>query len=528
MTGHSDTDSIGHTERNPRLPWHALATPAILAAIALPIILSGNMNGRGAGDQFKYHAKVIQTFTEQLPRPNLSDYFSATTPGYHLILAAVARLGLNSDEPAHVALRLVSLLFSLALVSLFAWAVGRRTDPFTAVCLSLPLCLSLYVVNSAAWLLPDNLGWLGVLLILLIALRDRHIWPSFALAGLSLLLLVLVRQIHLWTAAVLWVSAWLASALPRDHQPTFLPPLDRPQRRFLGAVPMLVATIPAFLALLCFYRLWGNHLTPPAFADYHTRAVNPAAPAFVLALLGLAGAFYLPLLWPIIRDSLRQSPPTLVIAATIGLLIAAIPETSFSHEHGRWSGLWNLVEKVPAPLERSPLIIALAVAGAVIVVAWASAIPTRRRWVYLASLVSFAVAAGANIQLWQRYVEPFILILTAMMAADVIGKRERVPPLFRLGPLVLTLALASITALKLATEKPVIDRADPPSAPSAAPGSIAHFASRSCSRSACGTRSLQPEPHRPRTQNLELRNHHKLPQHINAARRHSPAKLLPR
>lgn len=470
MTGHLHSHSIGHTERNPpRFPWHALASAAVLAAVALPIVLTGNMNGRGAGDQFKYHARVIQIFTDQLPRPDLTDYLSATTPGYHLVLAAVARLGLDSDDPANVALRLVSLLFSLALVSLLAWAVGRRTDPVTAACLTLPLCLSLYVVNSAAWLLPDNLGWLGVLVVLLIALRDRHTWRSCALAGLALLLLVLVRQIHLWAAAVLWVGAWLAAAPPREHQPTFLPPLDQPLRRFRAATPMLIATIPAFLALFFFFQLWNGHLTPPTFADQHARAVNPAAPAFVLALLGLAGAFYAPVLWPIMRDSLTRSPFTLAIAAIVGLLIAAIPETSFSHEHGRWSGLWNVVEKIPAPLDRSPLIIALAAVGAVSVVAWTSAIPTRQRWIYLASLVSFAVATGANIQLWQRYVEPFILILTALMTADVIGKRERVPLVFRLGPIALTLVLASITALKLATEKPVIDRADPQAAPSAAP-----------------------------------------------------------
>lgn len=470
MTGASDTESIGYPERNPRrIPWHTLAPAALLASIALPIILAANMNGRGAGDQFKYHAKVIQTFAEQLPRPDLADYLSATTPGYHLALAAIVRLGLDSEQPAHVPLRLVSLLFSLVLVSLLAWAVGKRTDPITAFLLSLPLCLSLYVVNSAAWLLPDNLGWLGVLIILLIALRDRHSWRSITLAAVFLLLLVLVRQIHLWTAATLWVSAWLAAAPTPNHQPTFLPPIDRPLRRSLATIPMLMATIPALLALGLFYQLWNGHLTPPAFAGQHARAINPAAPAFVLAILGLASAFYLPLLWPALRDGFKQSPLTIGAAAVVGLLIAAIPETSFSHEQGRWSGLWNVVDKIPAPLERSPLIIALAVAGAVATTAWAAALSTHRRWVCLAALVAFAAASAANIQLWQRYVEPFILILTAIMAADGIGKRERVPPLFRAGPAALALMLASVTAAKLATEKSVIEPHAPQPAPSTAP-----------------------------------------------------------
>jgi len=60
------------------------------------------MRGRGAFDQLNYHEQVIRRFVEQWPAPDLSDYLSATTPGYHLALAAFAEY---AGESA-VALRL--------------------------------------------------------------------------------------------------------------------------------------------------------------------------------------------------------------------------------------------------------------------------------------------------------------------------------------------------------------------------------------------------------------------------------------
>lgn len=419
------------------LPWHALA-PVALGAVAVPIILSGDLRGAGAADQLHYHGPTIEAFAEQLPRPDLSDYASATTPGYHLLLAMVVRLGLASTQPEQVTLRFISLLFSLALVAVLAWAVSRRTDSITALCLSLPLCVSHYVITSAAWLVPDNLGWLGVLVVLLMALRDRHTWRSCAVAGVVLLLLVLVRQIHVWAAAALWVSA--------------------SGRRFLATIPMLVATVPAFLTLALFYQLWNGHLTPPTEAALDLRGVNPVAPAFLLALVGFAGVFYLPMLWRVRRDLWKRCPLRLVAAATVGAIIAALPETSFSREAGRWTGLWTIVATIPAPLERSPIIIALAGAGAVTTALWAAALPPRRRWVYLAALVSFPVAAAGYFQAFQRYFEPFVLILTALVTAEVVGKSERRPRHTLLGPVALALLLAVITGYKLATAEPVVDR----------------------------------------------------------------------
>lgn len=65
-----------------------------------------------AWDQVNYHEKVIRTFIDQWPAPDLSNYLSATTPLYHLLLASVGKL--ISVSPA--ALQFTGMLFSLGLM----------------------------------------------------------------------------------------------------------------------------------------------------------------------------------------------------------------------------------------------------------------------------------------------------------------------------------------------------------------------------------------------------------------------------
>src|SRR5689334_17442136 len=75
----------------PSLAGVLMVVAALGAAIAAVIACDAFPNSRAAQDQNNYHLRVIRTFAQEGGNPTFSDYRSATTPGYHLTLAAIAR-----------------------------------------------------------------------------------------------------------------------------------------------------------------------------------------------------------------------------------------------------------------------------------------------------------------------------------------------------------------------------------------------------------------------------------------------------
>jgi len=73
----------------------------------------------------------------------------------------------------------------------------------------------------------------------------------------------------------------------------------------------------------------------------------------------------------------------------------------------------------------------------------------------MVAMFAFVAAQSANPQVWQRYHEPFVLILMAVMASRVTGdpgETSRLETKLRLiGPLALALLLGSITVMKIVT-----------------------------------------------------------------------------
>lgn len=457
-----------------RSVWAAVGlSVGLCALLTWPIIFSGYVRGRGAFDQLNYHEQAVRRFAEQLPHPDLSNYLSATTPGYHLVLAAVARL--VSDQ--RWVLQLAGSLFTLALVGLLTWAVGRGGTPhrtgnagagpssrgWGAVLLVLPFMLSMAVFHSGVWMLPDNAGWLGVLGVWMLALRPRFDWVTVVLGGLVLAALVFVRQIHLWPWAMLLTAAWLGSRPGPDAEFDFARDLrelteDTPRR--LGRTGLaLAAGIPAVLVVLAFWKLWGGSLTPPVFTQRHVGG-NPAAPAFVLAIFGVYSVPFI----PFILDGLRQLWVRhtwllgTVLVASLALALAF--PTSRSYAEGRYSGLWEIARQLPAPGGRSVLIVALDVLGGVTASAWFVSLARRDRWIMLAALVAFTAAQGASFQLWQRYTEPLVLMWLALAASRVAPARSGAGEGWRaLGPIVLAGALAAVTLASIVLGRPVTPRA---------------------------------------------------------------------
>jgi hypothetical protein len=386
----------------------------------------------------------------------LRDYASATTPGYHVVLALLSR-GVSDDVTF---LRIAGSLFTVGLLATLGWLVSRRSAPWTAVALCLPVVTSLYMFSSGAWLLPDNAGWWGVVVVLAIALDSRLTPRSYVVAAGVLLALVLVRQVHLWSAGVLVVAAWLGSE-NQYQRPALIPTSDR----FARAGTMLAATIPAVAAVVMFMLLWGGTMPPsmrdaiyhgyqPAESGVRISGPNLATPGAVLAIAGVTGLFFLGFLAPAVRAG-RVKLKWILIGAVMGFVVGLVPHSSY--EFGtRSSGFWNLVRVLPTLGQRSPLFIGLATLGGAMLAAWGAALDRRDAWIFGAAYGCFIASQLPNPSAFQRYFEPFVLIVWALAAPRVPvetgndARNETAAARFAwAGPLLLAAMLAAVTLLSL-------------------------------------------------------------------------------
>lgn len=411
----------------------AMIMGGLAAAVLLSLILWGHDDHRASYDQNVYHLPTIRQFASELPRPNFSDYLSATTPGYHLIVAVISKVGGFTNELT--ALKLVAALFSVGLLGTIAHSIGRRVGAGEAVALTLPLLCSLYVISSGAWLLPDNAAWWGVAGVMILALGTWRGTPTFWLGGAVLLATVLTRQSNLWCAAPLCAAAAFATD-------------DADNARARRVAGMILATIPAFAATLYFIWIW--HGTAPPAVRNLLRGGNPAAPAAVMSLIGAMTPFFGGYLIPALLRSPKLAHRALLIGAVLGFVVGVAPATSYDMEAGRWSGLWNAVKHFPVVANRSTLIILLSCAGGAALGAWAVALPRRAAWVFLIAWIAFIAAQAANGMAFQRYYEPMVLISLPLAVAHLPDNvRERRPAIAWYGPALLTLLLAAVTVATL-------------------------------------------------------------------------------
>lgn len=410
--------------------WCMLFTLGALLLIAWPIILSGTTSGRGAYDDLKYHWPAIQTFADQLPTPDLSDYSSATTPGYHLELAVLHRFG-----APRAFVQLYASLWTALLFAILAWRAGRAFGK-PGILLTLPFLASIYVLFPSIWLLPDNAGWLGVLVILILALDYPSTTRNLLIAGIVLAMLVLVRQVHIWSAAIIVIGAWTASTNDEHYNPR------SPKEQTTHLIIAILATIPAFLLLLFFVRLWGG-LVPPTFQSNH-QGPNLATPAFILTQISILSVFFAPILCPRLLELLKAHKATIALVLILGLAIGLIPETSFDRDAGRFSGWWNFVKAAPTFADRSPILILGAPAGALATMLWLSFVTKREAVILLITLLAFIAAQSANHASWQRYHEPMLLMMGLLILTRSPLTRAQ-PKRVLISSVILSLILGAIT-----------------------------------------------------------------------------------
>jgi hypothetical protein len=426
---------------------------ALFLLLAAVVWVGGWTNARAESDQNGYHLVAIRTFSGQFPRPDFHDYPSATTPGYHLVLAVAFRF-VTEDA---LWLRAIGALFTVGLLISLGAQLRRRVSPLCATALTLPVATSLYTFTSGAWLLPDNAGWWGVLIALAIALSPCLAPRTYFYACVLTVALILTRQVHIWTAGLLVFAAWLGSSETWKAGHTTDSRLSARLRR---ATRMSIALLPAAAVGASFFALWHGTM-PPSMKEEQSRGwsvpeagirlagPNWAVPAAFLSIVGGIGLFYLPYVSATWKRSFSVRP--VLFGAITGMLIGALPPTSY--ELGaRSSGLWNAVRALPTVADRSPLVAGLASLGGAILAMWWQVLPRRDALVFSAAVVFFVAAQIPNPSAFQRYYEPFVLIIFALAAARVKEYNIcelRTQQLTPAGPLILSILLTMITVASL-------------------------------------------------------------------------------
>lgn len=455
--------------------WPSLVVAGVFTVAGGGVLLSGAAGGRAWFDGLNYHLPAIIKFAEEWPRPDVSNYLSATTPGYHLLLAVVARF--VSDETAP--LRAVGGLFTLGLLALYARAVSGRLGGVAGVLFGLTLGASVYVFSAGVFLLPDNAAWLGVLALMVLALRPRVDAAFYVASAAVFVALVATRQSHAWAAALVWGAAWLGGGtgagvgggLMRDMAGLVSgePLTARARRLGLG----VAATLPGLVLLGWFGWMWGG-LTVPIYHGY-MQGVNPVTPAVIVLQLGAFGVFMAPWWWGGLVGLVRGRPWAVAVIVAVGLAVACSVPTTYDQGAGRWSGVWNVVRAVPVIGGRtSPVFLVGVPVGAAVVAGVVGRAPWRARWVLLGGLGAFMAAMSANRNAWPRYHEPFVLMWLGLgIAAGGVGvdrPRAGVVPAWGVrawglrgvwrwagyvGPGVLVVLLAGVTARQIGWSRPV-------------------------------------------------------------------------
>jgi hypothetical protein len=438
-------DGIGHAG-GAGWRWAPLALAAMFAAAVLPVALLGADATSEAWDESTSHLPVIRQFAAEWPRPDLVGYPSATAPGYHLLMAMPARVGLGVQG-----LRVLSGLFGLALV-LVAWrGAARWTGPWLGAALALPIALGTYVVSGSAWLTTDVLSvLLGTALVAVMAWQPPG-GRAFLSAGTLFAAAVAVRQTNVFLAAPVLAAGLLGSPAGRAASPAEQWAGDEP-RGWSRAWGAALALVPGVLILAALVQAWGG-LTPPAYRAMHDAGLSPVAPVYGLALVGCWGTVLMAAMPMEAMRAFRRHAWAVLALVALAAFASALPESAWSKDAGRWGGpLWTAVRALPSWESRSPFVIACAMAGTMVLsVLWIRAAEVgrgRMATVTVVALLALFVVQAGNSQVWERYFDPAVLVALAWLAAMGIDRtRPHSAGRLALGALVLAAVQAAISAV---------------------------------------------------------------------------------
>ncbi|MBA3262123.1 MAG: glycosyltransferase family 39 protein [Thermoleophilaceae bacterium] len=387
----------------------ALLALPFLIGIAVLRGLTVEIDTFHGSDAALYQLPTIMQLREGL---DFSDYPSAQTPLFHLVMAGWGKL--VGFELWKLRLLNVAISYGAALALLRLLRRTAALGPLPAFALTLAFALSPYFFGASFTLLTDNLA----ILFALLALERMHRYAqdgspaAFATACLWIGAAVLTRQSFLWLVLVGGVFLVL-----RERRSA--------ERLFAGAVMLALALAP--LAALAIE--WKG-LVPPS-ADPASCGLCTDRPGFgrdtltlrtagfTVALLGLyAGLVFGPGLARRPGGAPRRPPWQLIGAGAAAgaalLLLSPLEYKPIGLAPGDAGYLWQLSKHLPTVLGSSLLFWVAVPTGAV----GGALLARRAGWISLASayLACFLAVALPVALVYQKYFDPFVLLAVALLA----------------------------------------------------------------------------------------------------------------
>jgi hypothetical protein len=385
----------------------ALLLLGLTIVLTWPAIVAGSL-GPKAYDHRLFHLPLVREWAALWPIVDLRDYNSATGPLYHWLMAGIAQLvGVGSGDETSVPLQCASSLFAATLAMSVYGIARRRIDWLESLTCGCAVLASPYVLGNAIWMMTDNLALTFVTLAIGSTAFGSTRPGSRGVQGVSSALAVATRQINLWLLAPIAASWWLGG------------------RR--GTVATILAMALPVAVLAGFVLLWHG-LVPPRFRSLHASGLNPAAIGFTLTLVAAYGACLLPATQEGVRRLVAR-PWTVVAIAVAGAALAALGPSFASEAAGRNGGwLWSLVDAAPVIAGRSVVILFGGACGMLVLAALFAEIEPHggkhAALVLLASLAGFVAAHVANAQIFQRYYDPMVLVILALLSVILPRRRE--------------------------------------------------------------------------------------------------------
>lgn len=388
------------------MSWVLLAVPFLIAIAALGGLTASLPMFHGS-DELVYHYPTILRFSAQLPFPHLGDYRAAQTPLFHLVMAYAGQVSGYELWRLRLLEALISYGLGLAVRRLLRRRMGLE-DP-AALALSVLFVLSPYVFAASFRLMTDNLALLFSVLALdaLESFRQSSRVRPFLLACLFAGAALLTRQSTAFLFAVAGLYALFAARVPT-------------RTRALALAGLAVSAVPAGLLFLAWHGL-----TPPAGdtsscglcaggGGAGAEGLRMLAPELTLAVIGLYGsvlfAFTLP--WRAAARRRRVPRGALIAAVAGAVMLLLFPMHPAAHRSGvvETAGLlWTIARHTPRVLDTSLLFWALApLSGAVL---WWRLGVAHRRWPAVVLLGCFLLGALSIRLAWQKYVDPFALLV---------------------------------------------------------------------------------------------------------------------
>jgi hypothetical protein len=370
-----------------------LAAGAVLAA-SVAVALSGVIATAGGRDQTWFHLPTIETFSASFPSVDIVNIQTATSPLYHLIVAAIMTvLHLSATGAQIVGSGFAALLAGVVTASVKCVRLG--VDRLLIVA---PLLLSAYFWQSALWLNTDAAALLFAACALLLLVRADSLL-NFGLVGVFVAAAIGTRQTYAW----ILVPAALVSYLCVQGN----------SNRFRS---MALSCAPGTFTLVLLVALWHG-FTPPLFKELNGISVNGASISYGFAMLAVLG---LPVLLAtgrfLSRTTFRTGVVVGLFAALPGVIFAS-SRTAGDSRNGGW--LWAAVGIGPSFENRSVLLVVLAVVGGIVGTALLAGLDTRIAVVVSSSFLGNLIVFTFGTRLYQRYFELLLLFLLLLVTREI-------------------------------------------------------------------------------------------------------------